>query len=97
MGRQLKPEDNQPMKLEEGKIAIVQDFTYLKRNITRDGEDVVARLSKASRAFGSLRSAVFKNQQFRTKIKREMYHTVVLPTRLYRLRQGQWRQRVRVG
>ena len=30
VGRQVKPEDNQPMKLEEGEIATVEEFTYLQ-------------------------------------------------------------------
>ena len=86
VGRQLTPEDNQPVKREEGETSAVQDLTYLGSNITRDGEvhsDVVARLSKVSRVFSCLRSAVFKNQQLTTKIKREVYRTVVLPTLLY--------------
>ena len=86
VGRQLKPEDSQPVKLEEGEIATVEEFTYLGSSITSDGEvhsDVVARLGKASRAFGCLRSAVFKNQQLSTKIKREVYRAVVLSTLLY--------------
>ena len=38
---------------------------------------------KASRAFSCLQTAVFQSQQFSVKIKREVYHAVVLPTLLY--------------
>ena len=62
VGRQLKPEDSLPVKLNEGEISTVDDFTYLGSNITRDSEvrnEVVVRLGKASSAFGCLRSAIF--------------------------------------
>ena len=38
VGKQLKPEDNLPVQLDGGEIAIVEDFTYLGISITRDGE-----------------------------------------------------------
>ena len=63
VGRQLKPEGSLPVKLNEGGIGTVDDFTYLGSNITRDGEvrnEVAMRLGKASRAFGGLRSAIFQ-------------------------------------
>ena len=85
-GSQLTPGDSQPVKLEEGEIAAVEGFAYPRSTITRDGEvhsDVVARLGKSSRAFSCLRSAVFKNQQLSTKIKREVHHAVVLSTLHY--------------
>ena len=71
------------MQLEGGEIATVAEFTYLGSSITRDGEvhgEVAARLGKASRAFGCLRSAIF---QMNTATKREVYQAVVLPTLLY--------------
>ena len=49
MGRQLKPEDSLPVKVDAGEIATVEDFTYLGSNITRDGEvesEVGVRLAR---------------------------------------------------
>ena len=45
--------------------------------------EVVARLAKASRAFGCLRSAVFQNRRISVATKREVYRAVVLSTLLY--------------
>ena len=86
MGKDLAPEDNLSVQLEEGEFDTVEEFTYLGSTITRDGEvrdEVVARLAKASRAFGCLRSAIFQNRRISVAIKREVYRAVVLSTLLY--------------
>ena len=57
VGKDMRPEDSRPLQLDEGEIASVCEFTYLGSTITKDGEgrgEVVARLAKASRAFGCL-------------------------------------------
>lgn len=48
-----------------------------------DGKVCSARLAKASRAFGCLRSAIFQNKQLSIAIKHEAHRVVVLPTLLY--------------
>ena len=73
MGRCLKPEDVEPVQLDAGELATVEDFTYLRSNISRERNEVAKRLGKASRAFGCLRSTVFQSEQFSVKIKREVY------------------------
>ena len=73
-GKDLVPEDSLHVQLEEGEIASVEEFTYLGSTTTRDGEvrgEVVARLVKASRAFGCLRSAIFQNRRISVATKRE--------------------------
>ena len=85
-GNDLRPEDNLPIQLEGGEISAVEEFTYLGSTITRDGEvyrEVVARLEKASRAFGCLRAAVFQNKRISIATKREVYRAVVFSTLLY--------------
>ena len=67
------PEGNLPIQLKSGVIAAVDNFTYLGSNITNDGKvvnEVSARLGKAVRAFGCLRSSIFDNQAHNVQIKR---------------------------
>ena len=74
--RQLKPEKNQPVKLEKAEISTRQDFTYIGSNITRYSEvhgEVIARLRKVSEAFDCLRSGFLKSELLSTKIKRKLY------------------------
>ena len=82
LGKQLKPEENLPVQLDGGEIAIVIDFTYFGSSIIRDGEvrgEVSMRLRRASRAFACLRSAIFHNKQLSVATKREVYNAVVFP------------------
>ena len=72
--------------LEGGKIEIVQDFTYLGSNITRDGEvtdEVKCRIGKAARAFGCLQKRIFQNRCLSVETKRKVYRAVVLSVLLY--------------
>ena len=58
----MKPEDSLPVKLNEGEIGTVDDFTYLESNITGGGKvqnEVVMRPGKASSGLGCLWSAIF--------------------------------------
>ena len=77
-----------PIQLKSGIIAAVDNFTYLGSNITNDGEvvsEVSARLGKAVRAFGCLRSSIFDNQANNVQIKRSrgVYCAVMMSTLLY--------------
>ena len=45
--------------------------------------EVVARLGKASKAFGCIWSAIFQSRQLSVAIKREVYHVMVLSALLY--------------
>jgi len=82
----VESEDNRLIQLENGAIAAVDNFTYLGSNITNNGEivrEVSARLGKAARAFGYLRSAIFNNRSLSVDVKRGVYNTVVMSTLLY--------------
>ena len=58
---------------------VVQDFTYLGANISRDGEitsEVTGRIARAARAFGCLRVPVFKNKDLSLATKRAVYRAL---------------------
>ncbi|XP_065186027.1 uncharacterized protein LOC135816855 [Sycon ciliatum] len=67
-------------------IDSMESFTYLGSAIHRDGlssHDVQARIGKASKAFGSLKQAVFENRSLSLQCRRRVYVAVVLSTLLY--------------
>ena len=67
-------------------IQVVDCFTYLGSILHRDGfavHDVKARVSKASRVFGSLRALVFESSSLSFLCRRHVYLAVVLSTLLY--------------
>ena len=50
------------MQVEGGTVEVVNHFTYLGSNISRDGEvtvEVDCRIAKASKAIGCLRKPIF--------------------------------------
>ena len=52
VGNQVSSIDTLPVQLDEGKLEMVQDFTYLSSNIIRDGEvkaEIKLHISKAAR------------------------------------------------
>ena len=64
------------MQVEGGSVDVVQDFTCLGDNISRDGEitsEVTRRIVRAARAFGCLRVPVFKNKDLSLATKRAVY------------------------
>ena len=61
-GRLVEDSDREPIVLEGGDIAMVNEFPYLGSLIDNSGRatvDVERRVAQASRAFGALRKAVF--------------------------------------
>ena len=69
-----------------GSVDVVQDFTYLGANISRDGEitsEVTRRIARATRVFGCLRVPVFKNKHLSLATKRVVYRAVVLAVLLH--------------
>ena len=65
---------------------VVQDFTYLGANMSRNGEilrEVTGRIARAARAFECLREQVFKNKDLSLATKRAVYRSVVLAVLLY--------------
>ena len=65
---------------------VVQNFTYLGANISRDGEitnEVTRRIARAARVFGCLRVPVFKNKDLSLATKRAVHRAVVLAVLLF--------------
>ena len=77
------PEDLKPVDTKGGPVEMVNDFTYLGSNITVDGEVAKLCIGKASRAFGFLRNAIFRDRNFSVETKRKVYGAVVLSVLLY--------------
>ena len=86
VGEGLNESDVRPVQVEGGSVDVVQDFTYLGANISRDGEitsEVTRRIARAARAFGCLRVPVFKNKDLSLATKRAVYRAVILAKLLY--------------
>ena len=86
VGEGLNESDVRPVQVEGGSVDVVQDFTHLGANISRDGEitsEVTRRIARAARAFGCLRLPVFKNKDLSLATKRAVYRAVVLAVLLY--------------
>jgi len=65
---------------------MVSEFTYLGSCLCDDGEvtnEVACRIVRASKAFGSLREAIFMNRTFSVSTKRNVNKAVVLSFLLY--------------
>ena len=72
--------------MDGGAFNIVDSFTYLGSNISRDreaGTEVSSRLAKAARAFGCLRRSVFQDRNLSIATKWQVYHSVVVSVLLY--------------
>ena len=68
------------------RLLAAEKFTYLGSTLSRTAsldDEVVARLSKASSAFGRLRSSTWERRGISTITKIKVYNAVVLPTLLY--------------
>ena len=86
-GMAVNTRANAPMALDGGEaIDAVESFTYLGSAIQCDGLsslDFQARIGKTSKAFGSLKQAVFENRSLSLQYCRRVYVAVVLSTLLY--------------
>ena len=86
VGEGLDDSDIRPVQVESGSMDVIQDFTYLGANISRDREitsEVTRRIARAARAFGYLRVPVFKNKDLSLATKRAVYRATVLAVLLY--------------
>lgn len=75
-----------PIVVDGGKIEWVSEFPYLGSLIADSGRmdiDVEKRLASASKAFGALRQAVFKDAHLSVITKRHIYRACVLSVLLY--------------
>ena len=92
VGEGLNESDIRPVQVDGGSVDVVQDFTYLGVNISRDRKmtsEVTGRIARAARearavrALGCLRMPVFKNKDLLLATKRAVYGAVVLAALLY--------------
>ena len=68
------------------RLQVVDKFTYLGSTLSRVvhiDDEVNARITKASAAFGRLRGSVWDRSGIRLETKLKVYKAVVLPTLLY--------------
>ncbi|BHF73626.1 hypothetical protein SprV_0401670800 [Sparganum proliferum] len=67
-------------------LQVVENFPYLGSTLsgnTKIDDEVANRISKASQAFGRLRSTVWNRHSLQLSTKLKMYKAVILPTLLY--------------
>ena len=63
----LDESDINSVRVESGSVEVVNHFTYLGSNISREGDLTVeldCRITKAARAVGSLRNPIFQDRHF---------------------------------
>ena len=85
-GSLVEESDREPIVLEGGEIAVVDEFPYLGSLIDSLGRltvDVERRVAQASRAFGALRKAVFLDKNLSLATKRKIYGACALSVLLY--------------
>nr|VZI28302.1 unnamed protein product [Spirometra erinaceieuropaei] len=67
-------------------LQVVENFPYLGSTLSRNtkiDDEVANRISKASQAFGRLKSTVWNRHGLQLSTKLKMYKAVILPTLLY--------------
>lgn len=86
VGSGIGDEDLKPIAIEGGEIENVKEFPYLGSLIAENGSidaEVDKRIANASKAFGALRYAVFKDAHLSVYTKRKVYQACVLPVLMY--------------
>nr|VZI17343.1 unnamed protein product [Spirometra erinaceieuropaei] len=78
-------------------LQVVENFPYLGSTLSRNtkiDDEVANRISKASQAFGRLRSTVWNRHGLQLSTKLKMYKAVILPTCLRRILRLNWQDRI---
>nr|VZI25489.1 unnamed protein product [Spirometra erinaceieuropaei] len=80
-------------------LQVVENFPYLGSTLSRNtkiGDEVANRISKASQAFGRLRSTVWNRHGLKLSTKLKMYKAVIPPTLLClrRILRLNWQERI---
>ena len=81
-----KPYKEPTITVKGQRLQVVDKFTYLGSTLSRVvhiGDEVNARIAKASAAFGRLRGSIWDRSGIRLDTKLKVYRSVVLPTLLY--------------
>ncbi|BHF79661.1 hypothetical protein SprV_0702278300 [Sparganum proliferum] len=74
------------ISVNDTQLQVVDNFPYLGSTLSRNtkiDDEVANRISKASQAFGRLRSTVWNRHGLQLSTKLKMYKAVILPTLLY--------------
>ena len=77
----MREDDRAGIYLTHGTIDCVEEFSYLGFLVASSGRidcEVDKRIADASKAFGALRHAVFKDRNFTISTKRQVYQAWVL-------------------
>ena len=86
VGHAVTDEEKAPILIGDQYIECLDDFTYMGSTITSNGRmdaDIDRRTACASRAFGALRKAVFRDRNLTLTTKRQVYQACVLSVLLY--------------
>ena len=86
VGSGIEDKDLQPIVTEGGEIENVKEFPYLGSLIAENGRidvEVDKCIANASKAFGALLQAVFKDAHLSINTKRKVYHGCVLSVLMY--------------
>jgi hypothetical protein len=86
VGHAVQEDDKASIHLAHGTIDCVEEFAYLGSLVASSGRvdsEIDKRIACASKAFGALRRAVFKDRNPTTNTKRQVYQACVLPVLLY--------------
>ena len=81
-----KPYQEPTVTVNGQKLAAVDKFTYLGSTLSRCvhiDDEIIARIAKASSAFGRLRSTVWERKGVSLSTKLSVYRAIVLTTLLY--------------
>ena len=81
-----KPYKEPTITVKGQRLQVVDRFTYLGSTLStvvHIDDEVIARIAKASAAFGQLRSSIWDRSGIRLDTKLKVYRSVVLPTLLY--------------
>ena len=85
-GYGVTDEDRAPIAVGDGMVECVDQFAYLGSLVSSSGRidaEVDRRIANASKAFGALRRAVFKDSDLTITTKRRVYEACVLSVLLY--------------
>ena len=81
-----KPYKEPTITVKGQRLQVVDKFTYLRSTLSRNvhiDDEVIARIAKASAAFGRLHGSIWDRSGIRHDTKLKVYRSVVLPTILY--------------
>ena len=86
VGCDVAEADLEPISVEGGDIEHVSEFQYLGSVIAENGRidaEVDRRIANASKAFGAMKEAVFRDRVLTLNTKRMLYSACVLSILLY--------------